>query len=55
MGQKQSIEEFVSCPIKRHFVYEDEVLVPMTRLILERGRKQIHVKRINSMLYVWSM
>ena len=27
----------------------------MIRLILERGGKQIHVKRINSLLYVWSM
>ena len=24
-------------------------------LIVERGGKQIHVKRINSMLYVWNM
>ena len=28
------------------------MLVPMIRLILERGGKQIHVKRIDSMLYV---
>ena len=32
---------------------EEEVPVPMIRLILERGGKRIHVKRINSMLYVW--
>ena len=50
MGQKLSIEEFVSCSIKRHFVYmEDEVLFPMIRLILERGGKQIHVMGIDSM------
>ena len=29
--------------------------VPMMRLISERGGKQIHVKRINKMLYVCSM
>ena len=27
----------------------------MIRLILERGGKQIHVKRIDSMFYVWNM
>ena len=55
VGRKLSIEKFVSYPIKRHFVYtEEEVLVPMMCLISERGGKQIHVKRINSMLYVWS-
>ena len=27
----------------------------MIRLISERGGKQIYVKRINSMLYVWNM
>ena len=32
----------------------EEVPVPMFRLILERGGKQTHVKRIDSMLYVWS-
>ena len=32
-----------------------EVLVPMIRLILERDGKQIHVKRIVSMLSVWNM
>ena len=53
MGRKLSIEEFVSCPIRRHFVYtEEEVPVPMIRLILQRDGKQIHVKRINSMLCV---
>ena len=30
-------------------------VVPMIRLILERDGKQIHVKRINFMLYVWNM
>ena len=56
VGKKLSIEEFVSYPIKRHFVYTvQEVLVPMISLILERGGKQIHVKRIDSMFYVWSM
>ena len=50
-----SIEESVSCPIRRHFVSMwEEVSVPMIRLILERGGKRIHVKRINSMLHVWS-
>ena len=49
--KKLSIEELFSYPIKRHFLYMD-VLVPMIRLILERGGKQIHVKRIDSMLYV---
>ena len=40
--------------IRRHFVStEEEVPVSMFRLILERGGKQIHVKRINSTLYVW--
>ena len=44
--KKLSIEEFVSYPMKRHFVYtEEEVLIPMMRLILERSGKQIHVKR----------
>ena len=43
----------VSFPIRRHFVStEEEVPVPMIRLILERGGKQIHAKRLNSMLYV---
>ena len=38
--KKICIEEFVSYPIKRHFVYtEQEVLVPMIRLILERCGK----------------
>ena len=38
VGKKLSIEEFVSYPIKRHFVYtEEEVLVPMMHLILECG------------------
>ena len=56
MGKRLSIEEFVSYPIKRHFVYtEEDVLVPMMSLLLERGGKQIHVKRIDSMLYVWNM
>ena len=32
----------------------EEVPVPMIRLILERGGKRNHVKRINPMLYVWS-
>ena len=42
--------------MKRHFIYtEEEVLVPMMYLVFERVGKQIHVKRINSMLYVWSM
>ena len=51
MGKKLSMEEFVSYPKKTHFVYtEEDVLVPMMRLILERGGKQIHVKRIDSML-----
>ena len=27
----------------------------MIRLILERGGKQIHAKRIDSMLYMWNM
>ena len=27
----------------------------MIRLILERGGKQIHLKRIDSMLYAWNM
>ena len=31
------------------------MLVLMIRLILERGGKQIHAKRIDSMVYVWSM
>ena len=31
------------------------MLVLMMRLILERGGKQIHARRIDSMLYVWSM
>ena len=53
MGKKLSIEEFVSYPIKRHFVYtEEEVLVPMMHLNLERGGKQIHVKRIDLLLRV---
>ena len=39
MRNKISIEEFVSYPIKRHFVYTEQVLVPMIRLILERGDK----------------
>ena len=53
VGRRLSIEEFVSCPIRRHFVStEEDVPVPMIRLILERGGKQIHVKRINSMLCV---
>ena len=52
VGRRLSIEGFFSCPIRRHFVYlEGEVLVPMIRLILERGGKRIHVKRIDSMLY----
>ena len=39
--------------IKRHFVYmEQQVLVPMIRLNLEHGGKQIHFKRIDSMLCV---
>ena len=42
-------------PDKSHFVYTEQVLVPMIRLILERGGKQIHVKRIDSMLYAWNM
>ena len=55
MGRRLSFEEIVSCRIRRHFAFtEDGVPVPMIRLILERGGKQIHVKRINSMLYVQS-
>ena len=47
VGRRLSIEEFVSSPIRRHFVStEEEVPVPMIRLILERGGKRIHVKRI---------
>ena len=56
MGKRPSLEEFDSCPIKRQFVStKEEVLVPIMCLILERGGKQIHVKRIDSMLCVWSM
>ena len=53
MGKKLSIEEFVYYPMNRHFVYtEQEVLDPMLRLTLERGGKQIHLKRIDPKLCV---
>ena len=43
--KKLSIDQFVSYPIKIHFVYtEEEVLVPMMSLILELGGKQIYAK-----------
>ena len=38
VGKRLSIEGFVSCSIKKHFVYlVEEVLVPMMRLILDRA------------------
>ena len=42
-------------PNKKTLCMHEQVLVPMICLILERGGKQIHVKRIDPMLYVWNM
>ena len=51
-GKETKYRGICFLPDKKTLCLHGGVSVPMNHLILDRGGKQIHVKRINSMLYV---